>query len=312
MAKLLLVEDSKAQAFKSSEFLRSLGHEVTWAPDGASALKKITSEPYDLALLDIVLPDMDGMQICKWLRNNTSTKALPIIMLTAKTELSDKVGGLSAGADDYLNKPYSEEELRVRIEACLRTKALQDELAEKNAQLKRLLKEVKKLAITDPLTCLYNRRHFGMILVNEFYSVINEGQTTSCLLMDIDHFKKINDIFGHATGDTVIKKVAQILLETLEKPNYIARWGGEEFLAMLPCVGREQALGAAEKVRATVAELKFEDIEEFSVTLSIGISTAPDKGITTPDAFVDTADRAMYLAKANGRNRVEVFDSDRE
>src|SRR3990172_3496819 len=157
-ARILLVEDTKAQAKMTMEFLEKNGYEVVWAQDGASAMKAAKTQNIDVILLDLVLPDINGNEVCRWLKLSQDTKAIPIIMLTVKGTTDDKVKGLEAGADDYLPKPYSEVELNARIYSCLRTKALQDELRQKNRQLEDMLMRVETLAVMDPLTNLFNRR----------------------------------------------------------------------------------------------------------------------------------------------------------
>ena len=167
--RILLVEDSDLQARTAIKFLEKEGHEVQWAKDGKAAINLIKSYPIDIVLLDLVLPDMTGNQICRWLKLNEDTKGIPIIMLTVKSEVNDKVAGLEAGADDYLPKPYNEIELNARIYACLRTKSLQDDLRQKNVQLEELLKKVAVFASTDYLTGLYNRRQFEILLKKNIY-----------------------------------------------------------------------------------------------------------------------------------------------
>jgi DNA-binding response OmpR family regulator len=142
-AKILLVEDSKVQAGEVKSFLEKAGYEVIWVEDGKAAIKSAKTQKIDIILLDLVLPDISGNEVCRWLKLNEGTKGIPIIMLTVKGEVVDKVAGLEAGADDYLPKPYSEVELNARIYASLRTKALQDELRQKNKQLEELLKQVE-------------------------------------------------------------------------------------------------------------------------------------------------------------------------
>nr|NIM81977.1 response regulator [Candidatus Aminicenantes bacterium] len=154
-AKILLVEDSKGQAKAAKDFLDSKGYEVIWVEDGKSAIGVAQSQTLDIILLDLILPDLNGHEVCRWLKVNQKTKEIPIIMLTVKDSVSDKVTGLEAGADDYIPKPFDDIELNARIYACLRTKALQDELRKKNSQLEELLTKVEALAITDPLTELF-------------------------------------------------------------------------------------------------------------------------------------------------------------
>ena len=239
-AKILLVEDSRTQAETAKDFLEKNGYEVMLAESGKAAIKAVKTVPVDIVLLDLVLPDMSGNDVCRWLKLNEDTKGIPIIMLTVKGEVTDKVAGLEAGADDYLPKPYNNVELNARIYACLRTKALQDELKQKNLQLQNLLKQVEIMAITDQLTEIYNRRQVETILQKEFRTATRYKTPVSCMIIDIDHFKAVNDAFGHHAGDAVLKEIAKIITESAREADTVARWGGEEFIVILPQTKRRK------------------------------------------------------------------------
>ncbi|MDP3112370.1 MAG: diguanylate cyclase [Thermodesulfovibrionales bacterium] len=305
-AKILLVEDSKAQAGLIRDFLEKTGYEVIWAENGKSAIKIAKSKGIDIILLDLVLPDISGNEVCRWLKLNEDTKGLPIIMLTVKDGLTDKVAGLEAGADDYVPKPYNEIELNARIYASLRTKALQDELRQKNHQLEDLLRQVEIMAITDQLTGIYNRRRLETVLEEEFRRTIRYKSPLACLMIDIDHFKRINDRFGHHTGDMVIKETAQIITECARDIDTVARWGGEEFLALFPQTNKEDALQPAVRIIKKVSEHKFSEISDEQITISIGIASAPDPSIDTEEKLIHASDMALYEAKKKGRNRAEL------
>lgn len=273
-----------------------------------AAIKEATSQPFDVILLDLVLPDMSGNEVCRWLKLDSHTKGIPIVMLTSKDSIPDKVSGLEAGADDYLPKPYNELELNARIYACLRTKTLQDELRQKNRQLEELLVKVELLSITDPLTEIYNRRHFETIMKKEFARVIRYNIPLTCLMIDVDYFKRINDTYGHQTGDSVLKEIAQIISDNLRKEiDTVARWGGEEFIVLLPETKKEHALNPASRICKIISEHKFSDIaSDERITVSIGIASAPDPFIDNSEKFTRAADNALYEAKEKGRNRIEI------
>lgn len=304
-AKILIIEDSKSQADLTRDFLEKNGYEVLWAGDGISGIKAVKSNSFDLILLDLVLPDMNGNDICRWLKLNGDTKGIPIIMLTVKKALDDKVSSLEAGADGYLAKPYNEVELNVSIYAALRTKALQDELKQRNKQTEELLTKVEFLAITDPLTGLYNRRFFDNVLKKELTEGKRYGQSVSCLMMDIDHFKRINDTFGHETGDSVLKEIAASLRTLLREVDTIARWGGEEFIVMMPHTDINGALVPASRILKAIADRIFAKIPDEHITVSIGLACSGETQ-NTPDILVNAADLALYEAKKKGRNRIEV------
>lgn len=305
-AKILLVEDSKGQAEATKSFLEKKGYEVTWAEDGLTAFKIAKSQKVDIILLDRVLPDIDGNEICRWLKLNQDTKGIPIIMLTVKDSVSDKVNGLEAGADDYLPKPYDEVELNARIYSCLRTKTLQDELRQKNKQLEEMLTRVETLAITDPLTGLFNRRRFESILSLEFKKATRYQAPLSCMMIDIDHFKEVNDAYGHRTGDMILKEIAGIIHKNIREVDTAARWGGEEFAVLIPNTTKEDAFQPANRILKTVSKHSFPDIGGRHVTVSIGIADIMDPAITNEEKLVHAADLAMYAAKRKGRNKIET------
>jgi two-component system cell cycle response regulator len=304
-ATILLVEDSEAQAKITKESLEKSGYGVMWAKDGISAIKAVMTTPPDVILLDLVLPDMSGNEVCRWLKVNTDTKGIPIIMLTVRSSLDDKVSGIEAGADDYLAKPYNEVELNARIYAALRTKALQDELRQKNKQLSELLAKVEGLSITDPLTGLFNRRHFDTVLELERKKSERYQQPLTCLLLDIDHFKSVNDTYGHKAGDSVLLEIAQILKKSLREIDTPARWGGEEFTAILPNTDSEQGTMAAARILEKISSHTFEQLPDRRITVSIGLASRGEF-VNTTEALIVAADGALYEAKRKGRNRIEV------
>lgn len=310
-AKILLVEDDRVQAQFVREFLERKGYEVIWAENGASAIKIAKTVPIDLILLDLILPDISGHEVCRWLRLNQDTKGIPIIMLTVKTNITDKIAGLEAGADDYLPKPFDEAELNARIYASLRTKALQDELKERNRQLEDLLHKLEIMAITDHLTEIYNRRHFEEILKREFTRATRYNLHLSCLMADIDHFKRINDTYGHAAGDAVLKEVARLIHSSLREVDVIGRWGGEEFIALLTQAKKADAKKVAERILQSVSDHRFQGLpENEKITISIGVASVPEDGdIDNWEKLIKAADEALYRAKRNGRNRVELSES---
>ena len=304
-AKILLVEDDKVQAAVAKDYLESLDYEVMSVRDGKSAIKVAKTQPVDLILLDLILPDLDGNEVCRWLKLNEDTRGIPIIILTVKGSTMEKVTGLEAGADDYLPKPYNEVELTARIYACLRTKALQDELRKKNRQLEGVLSQVEVLAITDPLTELFNRRHFTTTIEKEFNRTARFLSPTSCLIIDIDYFKKVNDEYGHNAGDQVLKEIAKIIQSCMRNVDTIARWGGEEFIVLLPATGSENALKAAQRILQAISGHQFPGIAN-KITVSIGVASVPEPSIDTAEKLIHAADLALYEAKAKGRNRIEI------
>jgi two-component system cell cycle response regulator len=305
-ANILYIEDSETQGIVTKNFLEKSGYEVTWVRDGMSVFRIAKTQPIDVILLDRVLPDMDGNRVCNWLKQDGHTRPIPIIMLTSLSTTAQKVEGLEAGADDYLSKPYDEIELNARVYAALRTKSLRDELSRKNDELQVMLKKVAALSITDPLTGLYNRRRFEEVLDSEFKKSSRYNSPLSCMMMDIDHFKNVNDTYGHSVGDTVIKEIALIIKQGIRDVDTPSRWGGEEFIVLAPMTPKAVALLPARRILQSVAVHAFAGMGDKKVSISIGIADLTGPGIDSAGKLVQAADNALYEAKRNGRNRAEV------
>jgi len=309
--KILLVEDNKGQADQTRQMLENSGYEVVWVDNGMSAIKFAKVEEVDLVLLDLVLPGIDGNEVCRWLKLNDDTKGIPIIMLTVRDSVRHRVEGLEAGADDYLPKPYNEVELNARIYASLRTKSLQDELRKKNTQLEEMLERVEILAITDPLTELFNRRRFELVLDNEFIRSQRYKSPLSCLMIDVDHFKAVNDELGHQGGDAVLKEIVAIIRNSIREVDTAARWGGEEFAVLLPETTTQGAVEPALRILNSIAGYAFNGLGSRPVTVSIGIAGLPSTIIDKPEKLLNWADSALFEAKNNGRNRIEIANPEK-
>ncbi|MHB8880108.1 MAG: diguanylate cyclase [Thermodesulfovibrionales bacterium] len=304
-ARVLLVEDDPIQARETEAILQQTGYEVIWAQDGINAIKLVKSSKPDIILLDLILPGLDGYEVCRWLKLDESAKSIPVIMLTVKKDLSDKISGLHIGADDYLPKPYNELELNARIYASLRTKSLQDELRQKNKQLEELLDKVNYMAITDALTGLYNRRKFQDTLSGEFERAKRYKTPFSLIMLDIDLFKRINDNYGHSAGDAVLKEVSALITKSVREIDTASRFGGEEFMIILPNTDVPSAMVVAERMRESIAAFNFPEIAG-RITASLGIAGMPDENVRNEDKLIRCADIALYRAKQNGRNRTET------
>ncbi|MFQ5901845.1 MAG: diguanylate cyclase [Thermodesulfobacteriota bacterium] len=309
-AKILLVEDSQGQAEKTIKTLRENGYDVEWAKSGIPGLKAAKNTKPDIILLDVVMPDIDGYTVCRWLKLNNETREIPIIMLTVKGEVGEKVEGLEAGANDYLPKPFDERELEARIYSAIRTRSLQNELRKSNEELKRLLEKVELMAITDPLTGLYNRRRFYESLKKEFAFSKRYKHPVSCIMLDIDHFKKINDTYGHQAGDLILKGLSDIMKRNIRETDMVARYGGEEFIILLPHTMKKDALKVADNMINKVREKVFDlgNDKTLKITISMGISSITDfKQDANQESMIKTADSALYTAKETGRDRIEVY-----
>jgi len=307
-ANLLLIEDSDVQGSAVKRTLETLGYTVSWAHSGIEGLKLARTEHPDLVILDVVMADVDGFAVCRWLKMTSDTRDIPVIMLTVRSEVHDRVEGLNVGANDYLPKPFADEELEARILAALRVRATQAELRERNQQLEAMIHRVEALAITDPLTGLFNRRRFSDVLRREFAVTKRYRNELSCLMIDIDHFKSINDRFGHDVGDVVLKQVATTLLHNLREVDLACRYGGEEFAILLPHTAKANALVVADRIMQCVRELKAgADGNVVAVTVSLGIASTKDVASNEAEELVRAADIALYEAKRLGRDRIVTF-----
>src|SRR6187402_152043 len=309
-ANLLLIDDSEAQSLQIIESLVRLGYSVQRASSGAEGLRLAREKPPDLVLLDVVMPDIDGFAVCRWLKVNADTRDIPVIMLTVRTAVADRIAGLNIGADDYLAKPFDNQELEARIYAALRVKAAHSDLRARNQQLETMLHSVEALAITDSLTGLFNRRRFADVLKREFAVTRRYRNTLSCLIVDIDHFKQINDRFGHDAGDQVLKEVARRIVGSLREVDLAARYGGEEFAILLPHTSKKDAKIVAERLLGNLRKQQFNFGNELvRITASVGCAGNTDVASGQAEDLVKAADLALYEAKNSGRNMVAVYRS---
>jgi diguanylate cyclase (GGDEF)-like protein len=308
-ARLLYVEDSTAQGSQTKQDLEQLGYDVRWVKSGIEALKWARQDPPDLVILDVVMDDLDGFAVCRWLKLHSTTRDIPVIMLTVRGEVEDRVHGLQIGADDYLPKPFSKRELEARIFAALRNRTTQAELVERNRQLESMLHHVESLAITDPLTGIFNRRRFTDVLRREVAVTRRYKNALAILMLDLDHFKAVNDRFGHDAGDEVLRAIANALTSGLREVDLAARYGGEEFAVIMPQTSKINALVVANRIAAQVTAMEFNfQGEVVKMTASMGVAEIADLKVVDAENLVKAADLALYEAKRSGRNRTVLFD----
>jgi two-component system chemotaxis response regulator CheB len=322
-SRILVVDDSPTMLAMVSDILVGHGFIVQQAENGRMALEEVSRQRPDMVLLDVMMPELDGYEVCQMLRKDP--EYLPILMVTAKGEPHDLVKGLSAGADDYISKPFEEVELIARVKSLLRIRTLQqslygknEELESKNRELKSLAgaldranKELTLLSVTDGLTRAYNHRHFQERVRIEFSRAERYHTLLSCVLLDLDHFKKVNDTYGHPVGDMVLIRIVEILTESVRDEDLVARYGGEEFVLLLPETGGGRALTLAQRIRERVEqeEILLEDGSKLKFTVSLGVSHYEPGGekVRSSDQLIGLADKALYKAKENGRNRAELL-----
>lgn len=340
MALILVVEDDPEINSLMALTLRVENYDVTQARDGAQGIKLACERLPDLILLDVMMPRMSGYEVANALAKMPETKHIPIIFVTAKSEMEDRVRGLEMGFD-YVCKPFAAPELLARVRVVLRMKKLQEELRVSNEQL-------AQVATTDALTGLCNRRQFDRDLEDELHRAARFSQSLSLITFDIDFFKAVNDKWGHAQGDEVLRAFARVLEDAKRSIDTVARLGGEEFGALLPATGHEGARAFAEKVRVSIEKLQLPLIagedengrETISITVSCGaavlehpenkeevvqqdglwVDRGEGKNIVPAEVIADalsnynlsplarelmhSADLLLYRAKTEGRNRV--------
>ncbi len=274
------------------------GYEPLTARTWADALMLFRRGRPDIALLDVMMPTIDGYKLARMIKAEAG-QFMPIILITGLGDLESKRRGMAAGADDFLSKPVAPLELEIRLNAMLRIKELTDEIARANRKL-------AELATTDSLTGLLNRRAIYEHLDREFQRSRRYGNEFAVLLLDIDHFKRVNDTHGHGAGDRVLEMVGGILRETVRQTDFVSRYGGEEFLVLAPETPRVNALVLAERVRARVEHTSREADALPLVTVSIGVAVSDLAAARQCEDLVQLADVALYEAKDGGRNRCVV------
>jgi diguanylate cyclase (GGDEF)-like protein len=297
---IAVVDDDAAIRRLIRLFLDRAGYASVEFATGNEARERLNDVPWDLAILDRRLPDMDGVLLCHEIKSNPAFKSRYVIMLTGEDDAEDKVEGLDLGADDYITKPFQSAELLARIRAAKRIVDLQKELLESN-------KRLEMLSITDGLTKLYNHRYFQDELARAFEESQRYQRPLSLAIVDLDFFKKVNDSYGHAVGDEVLKAVSRIFQDSIRATDLAARYGGEEFAVMMPETDLGDARTFAEKIRSIVESTPIEtQAGPINATVSIGVSTVPHTKIHHAKELVVAADKALYRAKKNGRNQVQA------
>jgi two-component system, cell cycle response regulator len=293
---ILVAEDSLVVRSVLRQNLEDRGYTVIEADDGEAALRRCRDARPDVVLLDIEMPGLDGYQVLAALKADPELAEIPVVFLTGRTKTDDIVEGLRLGAHDYLKKPFEASELIARVSAAVRMKKLQDELRSRNAEL-------HLVSRTDALTGLPNRRLLAERLAEMASASSRHHRPLGVLMLDIDHFKRVNDTAGHESGDLVLREFAHRLQQLPRMEDVVGRWGGEEFLALLPDTDMTGACLLAQRTLAAIATEPFAlaDGTKVNVTVSIGCAVE-----TTQDAdkLVARADAALYEAKSAGRNRL--------
>ncbi len=297
--KILVADDDAVSRRLLEATLDRAGYEVVAAADGTTAASILTAENGPrLALLDWMMPGMDGPSVCREVRAHPQNPYVYMLVLTSRETKDDVIAGLASGADDYLTKPFHAEELKARLRTGQRILELEDKLVEAR-------EEMRFKATHDPLTQLWNHGLILEFLDRELSRSRREGNSVAVLLCDLDHFKKINDTYGHLVGDEVLRETARRISGAVRTYDAVGRYGGEEFLVLLPRCDGECGRERAEQIRSVVSGRPVMTAQgPVSFTLSVGALTSSDWGQVTAEQLLKEADAALYRAKAEGRNRV--------
>lgn len=330
---ILVVDDEPVNRQVLVNHLHLQNYLVTQASNGREALDLVAEQHFDLILLDIMMPQLSGYEVCKQLRQQFSSHELPIIFLTAKSQDNDLVTGFSLGANDFLTKPINRDELLARVNTHLQLLEINrdlekkigertDALQQKHQQLEQAYQQLEKISLSDPLTGLNNRRYLQKLIPMDIAKVQREyrrkqdvvpapetGQDLVFFLLDIDHFKPVNDEHGHSAGDQLLIQISNLLTQLSRDSDCLVRWGGEEFLIVSRFCDRDEAPQMAERIRQAILSTVFRlsDGQELRKTCSIGFACYPfvagSPSALSWEQVIDTADRALYAAKRSGRNR---------
>jgi len=275
-----------------------LFHKIMEAKDGLDGLSKVSVTLPDIILCDVEMPRLDGLKFLAAIRSKPETEHIPVMILTSSTDFGVKLKGLTDGARDFIHIPYDPQELAARTRLHLNTKRREEELRKKN-------QELELLSNKDSLTGAFNRRYLNHILTIELMRAARTDGQISVLMLDIDHFKKINDTFGHQAGDQVLKRITEEITASLRDYDLTFRYGGEEFVAMLPDTSLHEARKVAQRICQKVHAVRFPDaLANLQVSISIGVTSFPGMDAGTAEELLEQADQALYRAKTNGRNQI--------
>jgi diguanylate cyclase (GGDEF)-like protein len=287
--------------------LRKWGYEVAVACDGVEALELLQCDDAPaLAILDWMMPGFTGPEVCRRIRQRSREPYTYILLLTSKSQKEDLIEGMEAGSDDYITKPFDQHELKVRLRAGTR-------LVDMQAELLATREALREQATRDSLTHTWNRNSILEMLSRELARIDRENGSLGVVMVDLDHFKDVNDQYGHLAGDAVLREAARRMQNSVRQYDSIGRYGGEEFLILLPGCDTASSVAQAERLRRQLSQSEM-SLNETSlcVTASFGVTTAfPSKGCTA-ESLIRSADEALYAAKNLGRNRVATMDCDAE
>ena len=309
--RILVVDDDQDSVDLLARWLTMEGYEVLTAKDGAEALQRIGGDRPDLVLLDLLIPPPDGLAVIRAAKRDRDMSTVPLVVMTVKRDVKTKIEALRGGADDFIVKPFHFDELDAVMRASLKKRYLYTSLERANRQLRDANEKLLKLTVTDDRTSLHNDRYLKRRLAEEFKRARRYGSPLTLMLVDLDHFKQVNDKYGHDCGDQVLAEFARVLFDNAREIDIVGRYGGEEFLMILPNTDAIRAAVVAERVRKATEEHVYRH-KEFLVriTVSIGLASIPaNAALRTEADLLRAADEALYRAKRTTRNKV-ILDRD--
>lgn len=275
-----------------------LFNQIFEAADGLDGLHKVALTLPDIILCDVEMPRLDGLKFLAAIRSKPETEHIPVLMLTSSLDRGVKLKGLTDGARDFILIPYDPQELAARARLHLNAKRREEELRKQN-------QELELLSNKDTLTGTFNRRYLNHILNVELMRAARTDGLLSVLMIDIDYFKQINDTFGHQSGDHVLKRMTAEIADSLRDYDLLFRYGGEEFVVLLPDTSHREARNVAQRLCQKVHSIRFSDaLANLRLTVSIGVAEFPGMDIGTAEELLEHADQALYQAKENGRNQI--------
>lgn len=300
MMKVLIAEDDKINSKILEKNIRNWGYKVTISNNGQQAWTAFQKDDFPLAILDWMMPKIDGLELCQKVRQLKKDNYTYIIMLTSKDRKEDILEGFRAGADDYIVKPFDALELRARLQTGKRIVDLQNQLIQSNQKLEELARE-------DSLTKIWNRAAIIQLLEEELNRSQRENRPVGIILVDIDYFKNINDTYGHLVGDAVLLEVTARMKQKIRRYDKIGRYGGDEILVVLPNCGLIEVEEVAERLRLSTCKSKIQtDAGSLEVTLSLGAYSSEKQLNISAENLIKASDNALYQAKRSGRNCVVI------
>jgi two-component system cell cycle response regulator len=303
---IIIADDDRITRELLASILRANAFEVEISADGQQAVERVAKGGVDLVLLDVMMPRMTGLEACRLMKGMTADAFLPILLVTVKTDPQSRIDGLKIGADDYVCKPFEEGELLARVQAMLRIKRLYDEMQAARARLERV-------SVHDELTGLFNYRYLNARLGEEFKRAERSHEPLACAVIDVDRLRVYNERGGRALGDAILRGTADLIRKSVREADIVVRYGGDEFLMLLPSTHFAGSVAVAERIWRDMATRSWTSIVDGShdrVTLSMGVALYPSRDVRAKEGLLKAAENALHRAKRDGMNRICVFQQE--